>query len=152
MFFLTIGNKFMFTFIVALILLIQTSTISTTADSLRAIDATWNELRLSANVAALDKLLADDWLLTHSDGRVQNKQEYLNELRTGSRSNQKITNDSVVVRLYSNSAVVTGISVQSGISNGQPWQGRFRFTRIWVQRNGAWIMAGSHSSRIVEGK
>ncbi|NUN70165.1 MAG: nuclear transport factor 2 family protein [Bacteroidetes bacterium] len=49
-------------------------------------------------------------------------------------------------------AVVTGISVQSGISNGQPWQGRFRFTRIWVMRSGAWVMVSSHSLRIAEGK
>jgi ketosteroid isomerase-like protein len=111
-------------------------------------DATWNELRLKADVQALDQLLADDWLLTHSDGRVQTKAEYLNELSSRSRTNQAITNEDVSLRSYGDAAVITGVSVQSGVSNGKPWSGRFRFTRVWVLRDDRWIMAASHSSRI----
>ena len=115
---------------------------------LAAVDASWNDLRQRADVAALDKLLADDWLLTHSDGRVQNKSEYLDELATRTRVNQAIANEDVRTRRYGDTAVVTGVSVQSGVSNGQPWSGRFRFTRVWVLREGAWLMVTSHSSRI----
>ncbi len=119
-------------------------------DELLATDASWNTLRLSADVAGLDRLLADDWLLTHSDGKVQTKAEYLEELSTRSRRNQAIGNEDVRLRRYGDTAVVTGTSVQSAVSNGQPWQGRFRFTRVWVQRDGHWVMVASHSSRIPE--
>ncbi len=119
-------------------------------DELLATDASWNTLRLSADVAGLDRLLADDWLLTHSDGKVQTKAEYLEELSTRSRRNQAIDNEDVRVRRYGDTAVVTGTSVQSAVSNGQPWQGRFRFTRVWVQRDSHWVMVASHSSRIPE--
>lgn len=115
---------------------------------LLAIDASWNDLRLKADVGGLERLLADDWLLTHSDGRVQHKADYLGELRTRSRSNQAIDNEDVQLRRYGDTAVVTGTSVQSGVSDGRPWSGRFRFTRVWIQRGGAWRMIASHSSRI----
>lgn len=118
------------------------------ADALRAIDASWNDLRLKADVAGLDKLLADDWLLTHSDGRVQDKQDYLQELSSRSRSNQAIENEGVSIRRYGETAVVTGTSVQAGTSNGVPWSGRFRYTRVWILREGHWQMVASHSSRI----
>lgn len=130
------------------LLLFQATLQASESDMLRALDATWNDLRLTANVSGLERLLADDWLLTHSDGRVQNKKDYLDELRTGSRSNQAISNESVLVRLYGESAVITGTSVQSGVSNGQPWSGKFRFTRVWIRQSGQWLMAASHSSRI----
>jgi ketosteroid isomerase-like protein len=117
-------------------------------EALAAVDATWNTLRLKPDVEALDRLLLDDWLLTHSDGRVQDKRAYLDELRTRSRANQAIANEDVTVRVYGDTGVVTGTSVQSGTSNGRPFEGRFRFTRVWVRENGAWRMAGSHSSRI----
>ncbi|MFC3550421.1 nuclear transport factor 2 family protein [Lysobacter cavernae] len=117
---------------------------------LLAIDASWNELRLKSDTAGLDRLIADDWLLTHSDGRTQTKPDYLEELRTRSRSNQAIGNEDVVLRRYGDTAVVTGTSVQSGVSKGQPWSGRFRFTRVWVQRDGQWRMVASHSSRIAD--
>ncbi|HEY1139438.1 MAG TPA: nuclear transport factor 2 family protein [Lysobacter sp.] len=119
---------------------------------LLALDATWNELRMKPDVEGLERILADDWMLTHSDGRVQYKADYLDELRTSTRRNQGIGNEDVRLRRYGGTMVVTGTSVQSGISNGVPWSGRFRFTRVWVQRDGTWKMIASHSSRIAEAK
>jgi ketosteroid isomerase-like protein len=112
------------------------------------IDTSWNDLRLKADVAGLNKLLADDWLLTHSDGRVQDKKDYLQELSSRTRSNQAIENEDVSIRHYGGTAVVTGTSVQAGTSNGLPWSGRFRYTRVWILREGRWQMVASHSSRI----
>lgn len=115
---------------------------------LLAIDATWNSLRLKPDVEGLERLLCDDWLLTHSDGRVQDKAGYLKELSSRTRANQAIGNQDVEVRLHGDTAVVTGTSVQAGTRNGQPWSGRFRFTRTWILRDGNWRMLASHSSRI----
>lgn len=116
--------------------------------TLLAIDASWNSLRLEPDVEGLEWLLCDDWLLTHSDGRVQDKADYLKELSSRTRANQAIGNQDVEVRLHGDTAVVTGTSVQAGTRNGQPWSGRFRFTRTWILRDGNWRMLASHSSRI----
>jgi len=120
----------------------------TARKELLARDATWNELRLKPDVAGLERLLVDDWLLTHSDGKVQGKAEYLAELQTRTRANQAITNEDVAVRIHGATGVVTGTSVQSGVTNGQPFSGRFRFTRVWALQDGVWRMVASHSSRI----
>ncbi|HZH44306.1 MAG TPA: nuclear transport factor 2 family protein [Lysobacter sp.] len=139
-----------FALLLALLLALPGAALATSDAELLAIDACWNTLRLKPDVEGLDRLLADDWLLTHSDGRVQDKADYLGELRTRSRSNQQILNEDVRLRRYGDTAVVTGTSVQSGVSNGQPWSGRFRFTRVWVLRDGVWRMVASHSSRLPE--
>ena len=137
------------TIALCLVLLVSASAFAAETDAdLLALDASWNELRLKPDVEGLERILADDWMLTHSDGRVQHKADYLDELRTSTRRNQGIGNEDVRVRRYGDTMVVTGTSVQSGISNGQPWSGRFRFTRVWVKRDGAWTMVSSHSSRI----
>lgn len=108
-------------------------------------------MRLRGDARALDALLADDWILTHSDGRTQDKRDYLAELARGARGgrvNTAITNADVRFRWYGEAAVVTGASVQSGIgADGAPFRGRFRFTRVWIRRSGAWVMVASHSSR-----
>lgn len=114
-------------------------------------DSLWNTLRLRSDATGLAPLLADDWRLTHSDGRVQDKRDYLAELATGRRTNGQVENIGVQVRQYGSTAVVTGISVQSGTDNGVPWSGRFRFTRTWIFRDGAWVMVASHSSRCADG-
>jgi len=118
------------------------------ADDLLRLDASWNTLRLQGDAAGLAPLLADDWMLTHSDGKVQYKRDYLEQLATRNRTNTAITNEDVQVRRYGDAAVVTGVSVQSGIGDGKPFTGKFRFTRMWVQRDGKWVMTASHSSRV----
>lgn len=117
--------------------------------ALAVIDATWNDLRLKADVAGLDRLLTEDFILTHSDGRVQRRAEYIDELKTRKRTNQAIGNEDVEVRIHGDTGVVTGVSVQAGVGDGRPFSGRFRFTRVWVRRDGAWRMVASHSSRVV---
>ena len=117
---------------------------------LLSIDRIWNVMRVAGDADGLDTLLADDWMLTHSDGRTQTKAEYLDQLRTGSRTNQGIENRDVALRRYGDTAVVTGTSVQGGVTDGKPWEGQFRFTRVWVQRDGRWQMVASHSSRIAQ--
>lgn len=114
-------------------------------------DSLWNSLRLRGDAVALAPLLADDWQLTHSDGRVQDKTDYLAELSTGRRRNGRVDNLGVRVREFGSTAIVTGISVQSGVSDGVPWSGRFRFTRTWIRRDGTWVMVASHSSRCADG-
>lgn len=115
---------------------------------LAVIDAGWNDLRLKGDAKGLGALLAEDWMLTHSDGRVQYKADYLQELATRTRTNSVIENADVKLRTYGGTAVVTGTSIQSGTNDGKPWQGKFRFTRVWVQMQGKWTMVSSHSSRM----
>ena len=121
---------------------------SASTQELSQIDAGWNALRLKGDAQSLGALLADDWMLTHSVGRVQYKADYLQELATRSRTNSLIENADVKLRSYGDTAVVTGNSIQSGMTDGKPWQGKFRFTRVWVHLLGKWTMVSSHSSRI----
>ena len=81
---------------------------------------------------------------------MQRKADYLHELATRQRRNTRIDNEDVQVRQHGDIAVITGTSVQAAISDGKPWEGRFRFTRVWVQRDGHWQMVASHSSRLAE--
>lgn len=120
------------------------------AEPIDKVDASWNELRQRSDVDGLDRLMDERFVLVHSDGRVQYKADYIAELRTRTRVNGPILNEDVKIRSYGNTAVVNGVSVQSAVSNGQPWSGRFRFTRVWQQQDGGWKIISSHSSRIAE--
>lgn len=119
---------------------------------LREVDSQWNRLRLASNTAALGALLDDDFVLTHSDGRVQHKADYLADLDRRTRVNHAIDNHDVEVRRHGDTAVVTGRTVQNGIGEQGPFQGIFRFTRVWVLHDGRWRLLASHSSRLPEAR
>lgn len=114
------------------------------------VDATWNELRQRADVDGLEKLMDERFVLVHSDGQVQHRAAYIAELRNRVRVNGPIVNEEVTVRSYGDTVIVNGVSVQSAVSNGKAWSGRFRFTRVWRQQDGSWKIVSSHSSRIAD--
>ena len=112
------------------------------------LDAQWNALRLRADTDALGELMREDFVLTHSDGRVEDKASYLADLREGSRVNHVIENFDVELRLHPDVAIVTGRTLQRGVGSTGPFEGQFRFTRVWLKRDGSWRLAASHSSRL----
>jgi hypothetical protein len=117
-------------------------------EALQLADMQWNHFRLQADARSLEPMLDERWMLTHSDGKVQYKSDYLAQLATGSRRNTAITNQDSEIRYYGDTAIVTGKSVQSGVGEQGPFSGSFRFTRTWVWRDGRWVMVASHSSRL----
>jgi len=52
---------------------------------IRAMEKRWNDARVKADVAALDRMLAADWTVTHGDGTINTKAEYLADLKSGVR-------------------------------------------------------------------
>ena len=101
-------------------------------------DDAWNRLRLQGEAAALAPLLAEDRLLIHFDGRVQHRADDLQALAARPRRTPRIDNGDLRIRRYGDTGVVTGTSVQAAVSDGPPWEGRLRVTRVWVLHDGRW--------------
>ncbi len=94
--------------------------------TLEQADTDWSRLRLQGDASALAALLAEDWLLPRSDGRVQHRAGYLQgqELAKRTHRNTRIDNADVQVRGYGDTSVISGTRAQAATRNGQPAQGR----------------------------
>jgi ketosteroid isomerase-like protein len=111
-----------------------------------SVERQWNEARAQADVAALDRILVDDWTVTHVNGTTDTKAKYLADLKSGARKFAgSVTEDDVVVRVYGDTAVVAGSSDSTVTFNGQRQGGKLHFTRVYVKR-GAWKMIVSHAT------
>ena len=115
---------------------------------IRAMEKLWNESRVRADVAALDRLLADGWTVTHGDGTINTKAEYLGDLKSGARKFfADVKQDDFAVRIYGDTAVAAGLSDSKVEYKGKPSGGALRFTRVYVKRDGRWLMIVSHATR-----
>jgi ketosteroid isomerase-like protein len=114
---------------------------STPEQEIRALETQWNEARARADIAALDRILVDDWTVTHANGTTDTKAKYLADLRSGARKfSGAVAVSDFVVRVYGDTAVASGSSDSTVTLNGQPQGGKLHFTRVYVKRNGAWKM------------
>jgi acetamidase/formamidase/ketosteroid isomerase-like protein len=115
---------------------------------IRAMEKLWNESRVRADVAALNTLLADGWTVTHGDGTINTKAEYLADLKSGARKFfGDVKQDDFSVRIYGDTAVAAGVSDSRVEYQGKPSGGALRFTRVYVKRDGGWQMIVSHATR-----
>ena len=67
-----------------------------------------------------------------------NKSDTINARRSGQLRYDSIDVTEMVVRLYGNTAVVTARAEVRGRDLGEEFNGPYRYTRVWVKRNGRW--------------
>lgn len=106
---------------------------------------------VAADTAALEGLLADELSYTHSTGWVETKTQFLTSIRTGSLKYEEMKHSETSVRVYGLAAVLTGrsaVRVRSPRSPGAVTEMNIRFTTVYVRRDGRWLQAAWHSTRI----
>ena len=93
---------------------------------------------VKGDVTTLDKYTADDYVFIDRFGNVSDKAATLNRIKSG---DIKITSNDLSdlkVRVYGNTAVVTGKSEAKGTIGGRDTGGPVLFTRVYVKKNGRW--------------
>jgi hypothetical protein len=91
------------------------------------------------DLAAFDRIWADDFFSINHDGSAADKQQTMAFLRTGKVLAEKITSDEFRLRRYGDTAVITG---RSAYFFGGQKVGEVRHTEIWAKRKGRWQLAG----------
>lgn len=99
------------------------------------------------NADRIAELLTPDFTLTDPDGVVTTREDDLQNARTGATRYTVFENHDMIVRLYGDSAVVTGITKVRGTADGAAFSADFQFTDTLVRRNDRWRVAASHISR-----
>jgi ketosteroid isomerase-like protein len=92
----------------------------------------------SNNADALDKLLADDWIIVEPDGGMIDKARFLEVIRSGALSHESMESTDLKVRVYGNTAVVTGLTTSKGKFMGQDFTSCERATDIFVKQADRW--------------
>ena len=93
---------------------------------------------LHRDAAFSERTLAEDYVAISPLGQVIGKAETVAARRTAQLRYDSIEVTDMVVRLYGSTAVVTARADVRGKELGEEFSGPYRFTRVWVRRNGHW--------------
>jgi ketosteroid isomerase-like protein len=116
--------------------------------ALRALEDKWAAALLNADANALASILADTWVVTYVDGKVDNKAGELAALRAGTLKVSAYKNDDVRVFLYGDAAVATGRASMKGVANGKAIDMVMRWTDVFVRQNGQWKAVATQGTPI----
>jgi hypothetical protein len=101
---------------------------------------------LHADVAALDKLLADDLEYCGVSATCSTKDQYLESVRSGTRKFRSLVPKVERVRLFADSAVLTGKVYAVSIGDGTERNVDAYFLVVLAWRDGRWQMTNQSST------
>lgn len=94
---------------------------------------------LHRDAAFSERTLADDYVAITPLGQVISKADTIAARKTAQLRYEAIDISDMIVRLYGNTAIVTARAEVKGTELGEEFNGPYRFTRVWVRRNGHWL-------------
>src|SRR5438105_3369289 len=101
---------------------------------------------VAADAAALDKLLNDGLVYTHSSGSVDTKASLIESITTR-RQYQGIERPKEEIRLFGDTAVVAG-QARINLGGANPRTLNLRYTDVWVKGANGWQMVAWQSTPI----
>jgi hypothetical protein len=105
---------------------------------------------LTGNTTALDPMTADDYTVINISGQPLTKAQLFEALKSGDLKYDQLENDDIRVRVYGDTAVLSGRTTQKGQFKGKDISGQTRFTRVYVKQHGKWQAVAAQATRITE--
>lgn len=113
-----------------------------------ALNREWADAIVRGDVAALDRLFADDMIVTSSSGEVRTKAQEMADLKPGTEITTYFFNtDDVRVRVYKDAAVVTGMARWRVRHQGRDIDNERRYTSVYVKQQGRWRIVAQQLTR-----
>ena len=81
---------------------------SSVEQTLMQMERDWTQAGIKKDAAALDRIVADDWVGIDFEGKSTTKAEAMADLKSGSSTTQSAELGPMKVRVFGNAAVVTG--------------------------------------------
>lgn len=123
------------------------------ASELTTIAGLFADAEKRGDVEALDQLLAPEYLAVEANGAYVPRASVLARARTQAEAKIVQTREirELYVRTFGDAGIVRGVVELRGVRDGVPVAARFRFTDVWIRRDGAWSVAGTQRTKVAQG-
>ena len=127
------------------------ATASKAEQEVKAANQLWADSIARGDMEALDRLFADDFVITSGDGRLRDKAAEMADLKpTADLKTYFFNVEDVRVRVYGDAAVVTGHAKWRINYQGRDIDNERRYTSMFVKQKGAWRMVAQQVGRIAK--
>jgi len=133
----------------AALLLAQSASAADDKAAVAALDTAYQAAVQANDVAGMDRILADDFVLVTGNGKTFNKTDLLNEARAANNTFEHQQDSQQSVRVWGDTAVVTALLWVKGRNKEQSFDYKLWFSDVYVRTPGGWRYAfGQASTRV----
>jgi ketosteroid isomerase-like protein len=105
---------------------------------------------ISADLAVLAQIFADDYVQYNEAGKAFTKQDVLNNFRTGAIRYPSIVSTGRKIRIFGDTAVVHGSESDEVEVDGKRFAVRYVYLDVLRKRDGEWKLVASQLARAME--
>ena len=114
---------------------------TSTDEEIRTAEGVRTRALEAADVAALETLLAEDFIYVHASGRTETKDAYLASLGSGVFRWSGFTHEDTEVRPLNDTALLYGLLHARKEEAGDTRHLLFRFVSVWVRSDDGWQLS-----------
>jgi hypothetical protein len=118
------------------------------AEEVRRLDSELAVATWTGDALWFDRNLSDDYTLVTPTGSIRTKRDVMNELGTPGLKMDPFDPLDVQLRLYGDTAVVTGRMLQRFLLGRVHYANDLRYTDVYVKRKGRWVLVSGHTSNV----
>ena len=126
------------------------STSKATIDRLTAQADAWDKAIVRKDRAAIVANMADDFRQIDRAGNVETKKSFVDGLMSSELQIDPYTVEDFDVRLYGDTALLSGRTRMTGRYQGQPFASHYRYIDVYVRQGDAWTIVSVQISPIPE--
>lgn len=131
-------------------LLMATSAIAGDTDDLIATDKRMQRAFVDRDVAALDEILTDDYVLVVASGAERSKAQVIDSVKSPDTTWEVNETSGWQVRVHGDMAIVVATLHQKGVDHGQAFDSNVKFSDTYIRDHGKWRNVHAHASKAVD--
>ncbi len=116
--------------------------------TLLRLEEKWSSAFLNKDVEIIARIEADGYVFTNADGKMSGKADDVKSLSSGETKYESYKQSDVQVRLYGDTAIVTGRTTIKGSDSGRDVSGDYQWTDTFIKREGKWQAIATHTSLV----
>ena len=120
----------------------------TSEEELLRVEKEFAEAIVKNDLEGIERLVADDWIIIGPDGEIVERARFFEVIKSGAMTHDAMESEDFRIRVYGDSAVVTGITRTKGKFMGQEFSTKERATDVFVKRDGRWQCVLTHLTRL----
>lgn len=120
----------------------------TAEEELLKLEKEFAEAIVKNDLEGIGRLVTDDWVVIGPDGEIVDRVRFFEVIKSGALTHDTMESEDFRVRVYGDTAVLTGVTRTKGKFMGQEFSTQERATDIFVKCDGRWQCVLTHLTRL----
>jgi ketosteroid isomerase-like protein len=117
-------------------------------EKLLKIEKEFAQAIISNDLEGIGRIVADEWIIIDPNGDIVDRTRFFEVTKSGALTHDMMESEDFRVRVYGDSAVVTGLTRTKGKFMGQEFSTQERATDVFVKRDDRWQCVLTHLTRL----